>query len=45
VSLDTTMSNEGARALYAATGYDEVIYRPASRQLPGFVGLVKPVPR
>jgi len=45
VSLDTTMSNESARALYAAAGYDEVIYRPPSRRLPGFVGLVKPLPR
>ena len=43
VSLDTTMNNEGARALYAAVGYDEVIYRPPSRRLPGFVGLVKPL--
>jgi ribosomal protein S18 acetylase RimI-like enzyme len=45
VSLDTTMSNEGARALYAAVGFDEVIYRPPSSRLPGFVGLVKPVAR
>jgi ribosomal protein S18 acetylase RimI-like enzyme len=45
VSLDTTMNNEGARALYAALGYDEVIYRPPSRRLPGFVGLVKPLGR
>jgi ribosomal protein S18 acetylase RimI-like enzyme len=45
VSLDTTMSNEGARALYAATGYDEVAYRAPSRGLPGFVALVKPLGR
>jgi ribosomal protein S18 acetylase RimI-like enzyme len=43
VSLDTTMSNEGARALYAQAGYDEVAYRAPSRGLPGFVALVKPV--
>jgi ribosomal protein S18 acetylase RimI-like enzyme len=41
VSLDTTMNNEGARALYAAVGFDEVVYRLPSRRLPGFVGLVK----
>ena len=29
----------------AATGFDEVIYRPPSRRLPGFVGLVKPLRR
>jgi ribosomal protein S18 acetylase RimI-like enzyme len=45
VSLDTTMNNEGARALYAAAGFDEVVYRPPSRRLPGFVGLVKPLGR
>ena len=45
VSLDTTMNNEGARALYAAAGYDEVAYRAPSRALPGFVALVKPVGR
>lgn len=45
VSLDTTMSNEGARALYAAAGYDEVAYRAPSRALPGFVALVKPLGR
>jgi ribosomal protein S18 acetylase RimI-like enzyme len=45
VALDTTMSNEGARALYAGAGFDEVAYRPASRGLPGFVGLVKPLGR
>jgi ribosomal protein S18 acetylase RimI-like enzyme len=41
VALDTTMNNEAARALYARAGYDEVVYRPPSRGLPGFVGLVK----
>jgi ribosomal protein S18 acetylase RimI-like enzyme len=45
VSLDTTMNNEGARALYASAGFDEVVYRPPSHRLPGFVGLVKPVRR
>ena len=45
VALDTTMSNEGARALYARAGFDEVAYRPATRGLPGFVGLVKPLGR
>lgn len=45
VSLDTTMNNEPARALYAAAGYDEVAYRAPSRSLPGFVALVKPVGR
>jgi ribosomal protein S18 acetylase RimI-like enzyme len=45
LSLDTTMNNDGARALYASEGFDEVIYRPPSRRLPGFVGLVKPLPR
>jgi ribosomal protein S18 acetylase RimI-like enzyme len=43
VSLDTTLTNEPARALYAAAGYDEVAYRAASRGLPGFVALVKSV--
>jgi ribosomal protein S18 acetylase RimI-like enzyme len=41
VSLDTTMDNEGARALYAQAGYDEVAYRAPARGLPGFVALVK----
>jgi ribosomal protein S18 acetylase RimI-like enzyme len=45
VSLDTTMDNDGARALYASAGYDEVVYRPPSRRLPGFVGLVKQLGR
>ena len=43
VSLDTTLSNEAARALYAQAGFDEVAYRAPSRGLPGFVALVKPV--
>jgi len=43
VSLDTTMNNDGARALYAKAGYDEVAYRAPSRGLPGFVALIKPV--
>jgi ribosomal protein S18 acetylase RimI-like enzyme len=45
VSLDTTMTNDGARTLYAKAGYDEVAYRAPSRGLPGFVALVKPVGR
>jgi ribosomal protein S18 acetylase RimI-like enzyme len=45
VTLDTTIDNEGARALYAAAGFDEVAYRRATRALPGFVALVKPVDR
>jgi ribosomal protein S18 acetylase RimI-like enzyme len=43
VSLDTTLTNDPARALYAQAGYDEVAYRAPSRGLPGFVALVKPV--
>jgi ribosomal protein S18 acetylase RimI-like enzyme len=43
VSLDTTLTNEAARALYAGAGYDEVAYRAPSRGLPGFVALVKPL--
>ena len=45
VSLDTTLANEPARALYASAGYDEVAYRAPSRALPGFVALVKHVGR
>ena len=45
VALDTAMSTEGARALYAAAGFDEVAYQAPGRGLPGFVGLVKPVGR
>jgi ribosomal protein S18 acetylase RimI-like enzyme len=45
VALDTSMNNEGARALYAVAGFDEVAYRAPGRGLPGFVGLVKPVDR
>jgi ribosomal protein S18 acetylase RimI-like enzyme len=43
VSLDTTLNNDAARALYAGAGFDEVAYRAPSRGLPGFVALVKPV--
>lgn len=43
LSLDTSLGNEGARALYASAGFDEVAYRPPGRRLPGFVALVKPV--
>jgi ribosomal protein S18 acetylase RimI-like enzyme len=45
LALDTAMSNEGARALYAAAGYDEVAYRAPAHGLPGFVALLKPVGR
>ena len=45
VTLDTTLENEAARALYADAGFDEVAYRPATRLLPGFVALVKRVDR
>jgi ribosomal protein S18 acetylase RimI-like enzyme len=41
VALDTTVTNVGARALYARAGYSEVAYRAAGRGLPGFVALVK----
>jgi hypothetical protein len=39
------MNNEAARALYARAGFDEVAYRAATRRLPGFVALVRPVGR
>jgi ribosomal protein S18 acetylase RimI-like enzyme len=45
VTLDTTMDNDAARALYASAGFDEVAYRAATRVLPGFVALVKRVDR
>ena len=45
VSLDTTLTNEAARALYAGAGYDEVAYKAPSRGLPGFVALVKSLDR
>ena len=45
VSLDTAMNNEGARALYAATGFDEVAYRAPGRGLPGFVALLRLIDR
>ena len=45
VALDTTLDNSVARAFYAGAGFDEVAYRSASRSLPGFVALVKPVDR
>jgi ribosomal protein S18 acetylase RimI-like enzyme len=43
VALDTTIENKPARSLYASEGFDEVAYRPATRTLPGFVALVKPI--
>jgi ribosomal protein S18 acetylase RimI-like enzyme len=43
VALDTTISNEPARALYASEGFDEIAYRPPGGGLPGFVALVKPL--
>ena len=45
VALDTTIENSGARAFYAGAGFDEIAYRAASRSLPGFVALVRPVGR
>jgi GNAT superfamily N-acetyltransferase len=45
VTLDTTMDNDAARALYASAGFDEVAYRAATRVLPGFVALVRRVER
>ena len=45
VTLDTTLDNDTARALYANAGFDEVAYRSATRALPGFVALVKPLGR
>jgi [ribosomal protein S18]-alanine N-acetyltransferase len=45
VTLDTTINNDAARALYARAGFDEVAYRAATRRLPGFVALVRPVGR
>lgn len=45
VALDTTLDNSVARAFYAGAGFDEVAYRAASRSLPGFVALVRPVGR
>lgn len=43
VSLDTSLDNKPARALYLDAGFEEVAYRPPARGLPGFVALVKPV--
>ena len=45
VALDTTIDNSVARAFYAGAGFDEIAYRAASRSLPGFVALVRPVGR
>jgi ribosomal protein S18 acetylase RimI-like enzyme len=45
VALDTTIENSVARAFYAGAGFDEIAYRAASRSLPGFVALVRPVKR
>ena len=45
VTLDTTIDNDAARSLYARAGFDEVAYRAATRLLPGFVALIKPVDR
>lgn len=41
ISLDTSLENRAARALYVGQGFEEVAYRPAARGLPGFVALVK----
>jgi ribosomal protein S18 acetylase RimI-like enzyme len=45
VTLDTTLDNEAARALYASAGFDEVAYRSPTRTMPGFVALLKPIGR
>jgi len=45
VTLDTTLDNDVARALYANAGFDEGAYRSPTRALPGFVALVKPLGR
>jgi ribosomal protein S18 acetylase RimI-like enzyme len=43
VALDTALTNDAARALYAGEGFDEVAFRPPARGLPGFVAMVKPL--
>jgi ribosomal protein S18 acetylase RimI-like enzyme len=43
LALDTTIDNKPARSLYVKEGFDEVAYRPATRTLPGFVAMVKPI--
>jgi ribosomal protein S18 acetylase RimI-like enzyme len=43
LALDTTIENKPARSLYVKEGFDEVAYRPATRTLPGFVAMVKPI--
>jgi ribosomal protein S18 acetylase RimI-like enzyme len=43
VALDTRIENKPARALYVKEGFDEVAFRPATRSLPGFVALIKPI--
>jgi ribosomal protein S18 acetylase RimI-like enzyme len=43
VALDTRIENKPARSLYVKEGFDEVAFRPATRSLPGFVALVKPI--
>ena len=45
VTLDTSLNNDAARALYAATGFDEVAYRAPARGLPGFVALLRTIDR
>jgi ribosomal protein S18 acetylase RimI-like enzyme len=45
VTLDTTLDNDAARALYASAGFDEVAYRSPTRAMPGFVALLKPLGR
>jgi ribosomal protein S18 acetylase RimI-like enzyme len=45
VTLDTSLNNEGARAFYAATGFDEIAYRAPARGLPGFVALLRTIDR
>jgi ribosomal protein S18 acetylase RimI-like enzyme len=45
VTLDTTLDNDAARALYRSAGFDEVAYRSPTRSMPGFVALLKPLGR
>lgn len=41
VALDTALDNRPARALYLRSGFEELAARAPSRELPGFVALVK----
>ncbi len=41
VSIDTSLDNSAARALYRRAGFEEVASRPSSGDFPGFVALVR----